>query len=172
MKNTGVIRKIDNLGRIVVPKEIRRNLNIHNGDDVQIFIEEDKIVLKKYQKMFSIKESVQMYLDVVSKFVKGDIADRAFVFDLFEKVIASSNKKYLNDVIDSKVISLINDRRQDIGHTLTIGNNKLDLFYSVSPIIVDADAIGSMILMNSSDIQELYKVVISILNSILNSMLY
>lgn len=167
MKNTGVIRKIDNLGRIVVPKEIRRNLNIHNGDDVQIFIEEDKIVLKKYQKMFSIKESVQMYLDVVSKFVKGDI----YVTDK-EKVIASSNKKYLNDVIDSKVISLINDRRQDIGHTLTIGNNKLDLFYSVSPIIVDADAIGSIILMNSSDIQELDKVVISILNSILNSMLY
>ncbi len=167
MKNTGVIRKIDNLGRIVVPKEIRKNLNIHNGDDVQIFIEEDKIVLKKYQKMFSIKESVQMYLDVVSKFVKGDI----YVTDK-EKVIASSNKKYLNDVIDSKVISLINDRRQDIGHTLTIGNNKLDLFYSVSPIIVDADAIGSIILMNSSDIQELDKVVISILNSILNSMLY
>lgn len=167
MKNTGVIRKIDNLGRIVVPKEIRKNLNIHNGDDVQIFIEEDKIVLKKYQKMFSIKESVQMYLDVVSKFVKGDI----YVTDK-EKVIASSNKKYLNDVIDSKVISLINDRRQDTGHTLTIGNSKLDLFYSVNPIIVDADAIGSIILMNSSDIQELDKVVISILNSILNSMLY
>lgn len=167
MKNTGVIRKIDNLGRIVVPKEIRKNLNIHNGDDVQIFIEEDKIVLKKYQKMFSIKESVQMYLDVVSKFVKGDI----YVTDK-EKVIASSNKKYLNDLIDSKVISLINDRRQDTGHTLTIGNSKLDLFYSVNPIIVDADAIGSIILMNSSDIQELDKVVISILNSILNSMLY
>ena len=49
MKNTGVIRKIDELGRIVIPKEIRKNLNIRNGEDVQIFVEEDKIVLKKYR---------------------------------------------------------------------------------------------------------------------------
>ena len=57
MKNTGVIRKIDSLGRIVIPKEIRKNLNIHNGEDVQIYIEEDKIILKKYQKVLTIKEN-------------------------------------------------------------------------------------------------------------------
>lgn len=167
MKNTGVIRKIDELGRIVVPKEIRKNLNIRNGEDVQIYVEDDKIVLKKYQKMHSIKESAQMYLDIISKFVRGDV----YVTDK-ERVIASSNKKYLNDVIDSKVIALINDRRQDVGHTLKIGEEKLDLFYFVIPIIVDADAIGSIILLNVKESGELEKVVLSILNSILSSMLY
>lgn len=167
MKNTGVIRKIDNLGRIVVPKEIRKNLNIHNGDDVQIFIEEDRIILKKYQKMHSIKESVKMYLDVMGKFVKGDI----YITDK-EKVIASSNNNYLNEVIDSKIISLINDRRQENGYTIKFGENKVESFYSVYPIIVDADAIGSIILMDSLEIRELDKIVMSILNSILNSMLY
>ena len=43
--NTGIVRKIDELGRIVIPKEIRKNLNIRNGEDVQIFIQDNSIVL-------------------------------------------------------------------------------------------------------------------------------
>ena len=56
MKNTGVVRKIDELGRIVIPKEIRKTLNIGTGEDLQIFVENDSIVLKKYIKMLSLKE--------------------------------------------------------------------------------------------------------------------
>ena len=48
MKSTGVVRRIDELGRIVLPIEIRKNLNIENRDTVEIFVEEDKIILKKY----------------------------------------------------------------------------------------------------------------------------
>ncbi|AQQ55490.1 AbrB/MazE/SpoVT family DNA-binding domain-containing protein [Planococcus lenghuensis] len=48
MKSTGVIRKMDPLGRIVVPKELRRTLDIENGDPIEIFVEEDLIILKKY----------------------------------------------------------------------------------------------------------------------------
>jgi transcriptional pleiotropic regulator of transition state genes len=49
MKSTGVVRRIDELGRIVLPIEIRKNLNIENRDTVEIFVEEDKIILKKYE---------------------------------------------------------------------------------------------------------------------------
>ena len=49
MKSTGVVRRIDELGRIVLPIEIRKNLNIGNRDTVEIFVEEDKIILKKYE---------------------------------------------------------------------------------------------------------------------------
>ena len=49
MKSTGVVRRIDDLGRIVLPIEIRKNLNIENRDAVEIFIDEDKVVLKKYE---------------------------------------------------------------------------------------------------------------------------
>lgn len=48
MKNTGVVRKIDELGRIVIPKEIRRSFNINEGDSLEIFTEEGNIILKKY----------------------------------------------------------------------------------------------------------------------------
>ena len=49
MKSTGVVRKIDELGRIVLPIEIRNNLDIKSRDAVEIFVDEDKIVLKKYE---------------------------------------------------------------------------------------------------------------------------
>ncbi len=48
MKSTGIVRNIDELGRVVVPKELRRKLGIANTDPVEIFCEEDKIIIKKY----------------------------------------------------------------------------------------------------------------------------
>lgn len=48
MKSTGIVRHIDELGRIVVPKELRKKLGIANTDPVEIYVEEDKIILKKY----------------------------------------------------------------------------------------------------------------------------
>ncbi|MED1383868.1 AbrB/MazE/SpoVT family DNA-binding domain-containing protein [Bacillus mycoides] len=49
MKATGIVRKMDNLGRIVIPKETRRNLQVDSGDVLEIFVEEDAIILQKYQ---------------------------------------------------------------------------------------------------------------------------
>ena len=49
MKSTGIVRKIDNLGRLVLPVELRRGLGLDEDPTVEIFVEEDTIVLKKYQ---------------------------------------------------------------------------------------------------------------------------
>lgn len=49
MKNTGIVRKIDELGRVTLPIEIRRTLNIEEKDPIEIFVEEGAIILKKYQ---------------------------------------------------------------------------------------------------------------------------
>lgn len=48
MKSTGMVRKVDELGRIVLPIEIRKTMNIDNRDALEIYVEEDKIILKKY----------------------------------------------------------------------------------------------------------------------------
>ena len=49
MKSTGVVRKLDNLGRVVLPIELRRKFDISADDSVEIFIDDDKIILKKYE---------------------------------------------------------------------------------------------------------------------------
>ncbi len=48
MKSTGIVRKVDELGRVVIPIELRRNLNINIKDPLEIFVDEDQIILKKY----------------------------------------------------------------------------------------------------------------------------
>ena len=64
MKSTGMVRKVDELGRIVVPKELRRKLGIANTDPVEIYCEEDKIILKKY--MVALYNSLGIYLPLIT----------------------------------------------------------------------------------------------------------
>ena len=49
MKATGIVRKIDELGRLVLPIELRKNMNLEIKDPLEIFVEDDLIILKKYQ---------------------------------------------------------------------------------------------------------------------------
>ena len=49
MKSTGIVRRVDELGRIVLPIELRRNFNIKERDTLEIFIDDEKIILKKYE---------------------------------------------------------------------------------------------------------------------------
>jgi len=49
MKSTGIVRKIDELGRIVLPIELRKNMGIDSKDSIEIFVDDDKIILKKYE---------------------------------------------------------------------------------------------------------------------------
>jgi AbrB family transcriptional regulator (stage V sporulation protein T) len=162
MKNTGVIRKIDELGRIVIPKEIRKNLSIGNGEDVQIYVEEDKIILKKYQKVLTIKENAQKYLNMFCKITNSQI----YVTDR-EKVIASSNLDNLDVNIDNKIVSLINDRRSESGFGFKLGEVLINKKYYLSPMIVDADAIGGVIIVTDNDVEEKDKVIVKVINSLL-----
>ena len=70
MKTTGVIRRIDELGRIVIPKEIRKNLRIKNGESVEIFVEGDSIILKKFSQIESLENVSVNYVSAVDEFVK------------------------------------------------------------------------------------------------------
>ncbi len=167
MKDTGVIRKIDELGRIVVPKEIRKNLNIRNGEDVQIYIEDDKIILRKYQKMLSIREQALKYLCKLNKLTSKDIV----ITDL-EKVIVTNNKEYEDKKIDQKIIQLINNRKTDMAYSITFENEKVDKNYLFVPIISEADAIGSIILLSREDISKEDTLFINVLNSLLSMELY
>ncbi|MGJ9460243.1 AbrB/MazE/SpoVT family DNA-binding domain-containing protein [Oceanobacillus sp. CF4.6] len=49
MKSTGIVRKVDELGRVVIPIELRRTLDIHEKDTMEIYVDNDKIILKKYK---------------------------------------------------------------------------------------------------------------------------
>ena len=67
MKSTGIVRKVDELGRVVLPIELRRNFNINEKDSLEIFVDDDKIILKKYEPCDIFTGSIDYMGKKVSK---------------------------------------------------------------------------------------------------------
>lgn len=151
MKSTGVVRRIDELGRIVIPKEIRRNLGIRDGENVEIFTESDSIILKKFYRMNSSSDLASSLCELIYNElnIKIMITDR-------EKIIALSgmeeellNKKisaYLLDVIDNREII---EKKND---SLEIEEIKLEGNFLLIPIISLNDSIGLVIIYSEKEL--------------------
>ena len=89
MKQTGVTRKIDELGRIVIPKEIRRTLNIREGDQLEISVDhEGYICLKKYSPLGDLSNIAYAYIDAIRKNM-----DKKIIVPDLENVIAYFTEK-------------------------------------------------------------------------------
>ena len=73
MKSTGIVRRIDELGRIVIPKEIRKNLHIREGESVEIFLDSDNIVLKKFSVIKNINDLAQNFVDSIYSVLKYNV---------------------------------------------------------------------------------------------------
>lgn len=69
MKNVGIVREIDKLGRFVIPVELRNKLGIDNGDSIEIFAEQDRIILKKYESNCTFCKSEQNVVEFKSRAV-------------------------------------------------------------------------------------------------------
>jgi len=66
LKATGIVRRIDDLGRVVIPKEIRRTLRIREGDPLEIFIEGDVLCLQKYYVASGYKDKIKRLIANIS----------------------------------------------------------------------------------------------------------
>ncbi|WP_304508743.1 AbrB/MazE/SpoVT family DNA-binding domain-containing protein [Anaerotignum sp.] len=77
MKSTGIVRKVDELGRVVLPIELRRNMGIEIKDSLEIFVEEDSIVLKKYEPADIFSGSMEELVDY-----KGKKVSKATILEL------------------------------------------------------------------------------------------
>lgn len=134
MKSTGIVRKIDELGRIVIPKEIRNVLGIHSNDDLEIFIDDMKIVLTKYEK----SDNILNYSNNVVKIIDEKLNIKVFVTNK-EKIITAGNFK--NKELDTKLLELIEERKKyESINKETI--NKISGYFVIYPIIVESDILG------------------------------
>ena len=169
LKSTGVIRKIDELGRIVLPKEIRRNLGIRDGENLEIFVENDHILLKKYSKM-------QDYSEIVKNL--ASIVDNTYNFKIIitdrDKVLYSGiNKINCNQEIGEKLIKYIHNRESVSKSVLETYNFKdIDLtgYFLVLPIISSIDCLGLILLyQETSPIPEYQFDLLKLLSNIIIS---
>ena len=73
MKTTGIVRRIDELGRIVIPKEMRKNLRIKTGDNLEIMVNDDTIVLKKFSEIENLETIALSYADSFYQVLKYNV---------------------------------------------------------------------------------------------------
>jgi len=149
LKSTGVVRRIDELGRIVIPKEIRRNLGIRDGENVEIFTEYDSIILKKYNRLAS-----SSYLaSVLCEIVYSNLGHKILITDR-EKIIAENgiNQDLINKNISSDYQKIIENReiitKED--YIFKIDNISLNGNFIFIPIISLNDSIGLVIIYSES----------------------
>lgn len=170
MKATGVIRRIDELGRIVVPKEIRKNLRIREGDSLEIFVGEDEsIVLKKHSALRNIKDFASILVEAVYKDIKKSI----MITDT-DKVLAvagKGKKDYANKEISSTLASSINRRENMLERhrkMYQICDKEEEITYAISTIIAEGDAVGAVFIFDKEEgVGETEKVVASVIANFL-----
>lgn len=156
MRATGIVRRIDELGRVVIPKEIRRTLRIREGDPLEIFTDHDgEVVLKKYSPIGEIATIAKDYTDSLYRTLGhiSCICDRDMVVsasgspkrELWEKPLSSEMEQAmmnrqalrLNAVNGAKLIPLTNE---DTAQQYTA--------QVIIPILSDGEVIGALVLLS------------------------
>lgn len=152
MKSTGVVRRIDDLGRVVIPKEIRKSLRIRDGESVEIFLDSENIILKKYSPFSDLSGFYRAYVDSVSAFIAGSImiVDR----DKFVAIGGDLKKNFLNDTISSNLDEIIQSRNvvtcYDFEEIYLTADKKVFASYVVAPVIVNGDVMGAVMILSNS----------------------
>ncbi len=169
MKSTGITRRIDDLGRIVIPKEIRKNLKIKENEVLEIFINNDEIILKKFSPFNDSEKVLSDYIKVINDMTGNDviITDRDKVIlsskRLEERLLNKKLSEYVNDLIENRSIFLSNDMKG----IEVIDNEKIKQNYYFIPFIIDSDVVGSIIMFSSKEFDENSKSLLLIASKLL-----
>lgn len=172
LKATGIVRRIDDLGRVVIPKEIRRTLRIREGDPLEIFTDRDgEIILKKYSPIGELSEFAKQYTEALSQ-ATGHIT---FIADK-DQIIAiagGSKKDYLEKKLSPELEKAIQERNHILvngkeGNYLPITNEEGDRsFHSqlIYPIISEGDSIGAVIFASKDEAASMGEVELKVAQS-------
>lgn len=158
MKATGIVRRIDDLGRVVIPKEIRRTLRIREGDPLEIFTDrEGQVILKKYSPIGELNEFSNEYCEALHDNTShiAIISDR----DNIIAIAGGSKKEYLEKRISPELERIIESKEM---FSTDSDNKPIKIFYEdensenyssqvIASIVMQGDPIGSIILVSKEE---------------------
>lgn len=154
MKATGIVRRIDDLGRVVIPKEIRRTMRIREGDPLEIYTDrEGGVIFKKYSPIGELGEFASKYAESLYK-----TTGRPVCITDKDSIIATAGapKKELNEKpLSSDMEKIMKEKTSFIctdGKKLKLtDNNDKYMLGVVSPIIAEGDAIGNVVIVKDTE---------------------
>jgi looped-hinge helix DNA binding domain, AbrB family len=164
MKTTGIVRRIDDLGRVVIPKEIRRTLRLREGDPLELFMDgTDGVLFKKYSPIKALSDFIEGYTQAINEAI-GHIVCIADS-DNIVSVSGTTKKELLDKTISYFVLDSINKKytlvRNAVNHddmidiTKEEGNPYGYCSCIVTPIVVVGDAVGAIIILTKDEKIEL-----------------
>jgi AbrB family transcriptional regulator, stage V sporulation protein T len=155
LKATGIVRRIDDLGRVVIPKEIRRTLRIREGDPLEIFVDRDgEVILKKYSPIGELGDFAKEYAESLADSTGhiAIIADR----DVIIAIAGASKKEFLEKPVSEDIEQAMEDRKSIVNSTageFSVVKDRPEQFSSrvIAPIIAAGDPIGAVVLLSRED---------------------
>ncbi len=159
MKATGIVRRIDDLGRVVIPKEIRRTLRIREGDPLEIFVDrEGEVILKKYSPIGELGDFAKEYADSLHETTGhvSIIADR----DVIIAVAGANKREFMGKPVGMAIENSLEERTTYIMQEIDSPEDENmhiiendDREYTVksqviAPIITQGDPIGAVIILS------------------------
>lgn len=157
MKATGIVRRIDDLGRIVIPKEIRRTLRIREGDPLEIFTDQKEgVVLRKYSMIGELMAYAGDYAESLAQTTGCTvcIADK-------ERIVAASGngKKQLQDqILSVKLETVMEERKERLfngkeAKCFEIGKEQTEEYTSlaVAPVLSAGDVVGAVMILTKDE---------------------
>ena len=155
MKATGIVRRIDDLGRVVIPKEIRRTLRIREGDPLEIFTDkEGEIILKKYSPIGELGSFAKEYAESLAQTtgVITCIIDKDQVIAVSGGSKKEFYEKHISDAMEKCINSrnTVNAKRNESNFVPLLEDDSEDAYtyQLVTPIICEGDVLGAVVLLS------------------------
>ena len=141
MKATGIVRRLDDLGRLVIPKEIRRIYRLKEGDSIEFFVsEQSEIILKKYSYLNDEKEMLTRMVNTLKEVTKTEV-----LFLLEDEIIGNDN--ILMDECSHDLIQLIRQYHPSDFESMRLFHENIDVYSgSIYPVISDSHWLGAFLL--------------------------
>ena len=157
MKSTGVVRRIDSLGRVVLPKEIRKTLKLSSGDLLQIFIEKNQIIFEKYSPLSTFDKTTGSVIESLSRVTQLPvvITDNEKVVSAVGEAKALKDEKLSQEMIktiEQKGSFIINSKDGGVIKKITENGNETEFLSQVIVPVIDSEnqVLGSLIIMDVS----------------------
>lgn len=150
MRTTGIVRRIDELGRVVIPKEIRKTMRIKEGEELEVLVQDDALLLKKYSPVKNVLESATAYCNILGQ----NTGYVCLLCDNDEFIVTSAQKeRFLHKRISKSLEKLLKTRksayfRSGDGCPLVPGDANTD--FAVAPIVSCGDVVGGLILTSDT----------------------
>lgn len=154
MKATGIVRRIDDLGRIVIPKEIRRSFRIREGDPLEIFTDaEGEVIFKKYSPIGELSNFANQYAEVLHKSAGLPIAitdnDHVIAASGISKreILERRVTKNLEELMENRAIHIANDKIEGMS-AIEGFERKANVIY---PIVYAGDVSGAIAMIEDEN---------------------